>query len=130
MKKVKKDEPFYPISMAADLLGITADRLRTYEEEGLIKPHRVKTGSKKVRGYKRLYSKNELEWIENVRELIKSGITISAIKIILSILPYIKSKDLSSIGFLADDEDKLQQSWDVIIKLYKSPVYKVVFPDK
>ena len=42
MTMIAKDEPFYQISQVSKLLGITSDRLRTYEEEGLIKPYRAK----------------------------------------------------------------------------------------
>ena len=79
MAIIKNDEPFYQISQVAKLLGITSDRLRTYEEEGLIRPHRT---SNSQTG-KRLYSLNEIEWLKIIRELIKLGVTIPLIRILL-----------------------------------------------
>ena len=80
MTMIAKDEPFYQISQVSKLLGITSDRLRTYEEEGLIKPYRAKH----TKDGKRLFSLEEIEWLEIIRELIKSGVTIPVIRLFLS----------------------------------------------
>ena len=80
MKQLKPDEPFYQISQAAKLLGITSDRLRTYEEEGLIKPFRTKTSA----DGKRLFSQNDIEWLTIIRDLIKLGVSIPVIRILLT----------------------------------------------
>lgn len=79
MKNLEPNEPFYLISQAAKLLGITSDRLRTYEEEGLIKPYRTKHS---IDG-KRLFSKNDIEWLTIIRDLIKLGVSIPAIRVLL-----------------------------------------------
>lgn len=39
-----KDKPLLTTSVVANMLGITPDRLRTYDAEKLIKTHRIKTG--------------------------------------------------------------------------------------
>ena len=117
MKKIKDEEPFYPTGMAAKLLNITADRLRTYEEEGLIKPFRqsgTQTG-------KRLFSQHDIEWIEIIIELIKLGISISAIRIFLSCKDILKNKKL----LLNNDKDKTVYS--LILKMYSHPVYEILF---
>lgn len=80
MTSIPKDEPFYQISQVSKLLNITADRLRTYEEEGLIKPHRTKNS----KDGKRLFTYNEIEWLETLRELIKLGVTIPVIRIFIT----------------------------------------------
>ncbi len=93
MQQLKPDEPFYQISQAAKLLGISSDRLRTYEEEGLIKPYRTKHSKEG----KRLFSLNDLEWLTIIRDLIKLGVSIPAIRILLisdfSINSILKAKD-------------------------------------
>ncbi|MCQ2738626.1 MAG: MerR family transcriptional regulator [bacterium] len=79
MQQIEASEPFYQISQAAKLLGITSDRLRTYEEEGLIKPYRTKHSQ----DGKRLFSQNDIEWLTMIRDLIKLGVSIPAIRILL-----------------------------------------------
>lgn len=79
MQYINKNEPFYQISQAAKLLGITSDRLRTYEEEGLIKPYRTTHTA----SGKRLFSMNDIEWLRMIRDLIKMGVSIPAIRVLL-----------------------------------------------
>ncbi len=81
--KFEKDEPLLTTSVVAKRLGITPDRLRTYDTERLIKTQRVKTG--KIE--KRLYSMYDVEWLESLRILVKDHkMSISSIKILLQIL--------------------------------------------
>ncbi len=101
MKQPDPNEPFYQISQAAKLLGITSDRLRTYEEEGLIKPYRTKH----TKDGKRLFSQNDIEWITMIRDLIKLGVSIPTIRILLSAKininnPILKEKDIEIIELL------------------------------
>lgn len=63
MQHLEPNEPFYQISQAAKLLGITSDRLRTYEEEGLIKPYRTLLIAKFPTNLSKLQEK-DLEIIE------------------------------------------------------------------
>lgn len=79
MQQLQPNEPFYQISQASKLLGITSDRLRTYEEEGLIKPYRTKHS----KDGKRLFSPNDIEWLTMIRDLIKLGVSIPTIRILL-----------------------------------------------
>jgi len=117
--EIEKDKPFYPVSMAAQILGISADRLRTYEKAGLVKPHRIEKKSEKQKGEKRLYSQNDIEWVAKLRELIKSGISIPALKIIINLLPYWERANSPEIFNLKDDKE-----WKLIQELAHSPVYK------
>ncbi len=72
--------PIYPISVAAKLLSVHPRTLRIYEEEGLIKPSRMKS--------KRYYSNNDIEWIGCLRGLIHDrGISIPGIKMLLELTP-------------------------------------------
>ncbi len=101
MQHIQANEPFYQISQAAKLLGITSDRLRTYEEEGLIKPFRTKHS----KDGKRLFSQNDIEWLTMIRDLIKLGVSIPTIRILLiAKFPTnnltLKEKDLEIIELL------------------------------
>lgn len=111
MTEIAKDEPFYQISQVSRLIGITSDRLRTYEEEGLIKPYRIT----KSKGGKRLFSLEEIEWLEILRELIKLGVTIPVIRIFLSSEVKLKNQIL---------KEKDGEIVNLINKMYLHPVYK------
>lgn len=75
-----KDKPVYPIGVTAELLDVHPRTLRTYEEEGLIKPSR--------RGNRRFFSNNDLKWIRCIRDLIhKEGISIPGVKRLLDLVP-------------------------------------------
>ncbi|MDA8162774.1 MAG: MerR family transcriptional regulator [Desulfobacteraceae bacterium] len=78
--ELDKNEPIYPISVAAKLLGLHPRTLRVYEEEGLINPAR--------QGNKRYYSQDDVEWISCLRHLIhEEGISIPGIKKLLELTP-------------------------------------------
>ena len=81
--KFTKDKPLLTTGIVAAMLEITPDRLRTYDSEKLIKTHRIKTGDVQ----KRLYSQNDVEWLQCIRILVKKHkMSISSIKILLQIL--------------------------------------------
>lgn len=114
MQQLQANEPFYQISQAAKLLGITSDRLRTYEEEGLIKPYRTKH----TQDGKRLFSPNDIEWLTMIRDLIKLGVSIPTIRILL-VAKYptnnakLKEKDIEII--------------ELVKKLKSHVVYSTIF---
>ena len=82
-KEFAKDKPLLTTGIVADMLEITPDRLRTYDTEKLIKTHRIKSGQVQ----KRLYSQYDVEWLQNLRILIKDyKMSISSLKILLQIL--------------------------------------------
>ncbi len=114
MTKPRKDEPFYLINQAAKLIGITSDRLRTYEEEGLIKPHRI-THTKYG---KRLFTQYEIEWLEIIRELIKLGVSIPALRILIT------SKISPNKKILRQQDKKI---FELVENLHKHPVCKTLF---
>jgi len=77
---MQEDKPVYPISVAAELLGVHPRTLRLYERHGLIHPKR--------RGNKRFFSNNDLQWVRCIREMIhEKGLNIVGIKRLLSLLP-------------------------------------------
>lgn len=81
--KFTKDTPLLTTGVVAEILGITPDRLRTYDSERLICTHRVTTGQVQ----KRLYSQNDVEWLQGLRILVKDHkMSISSLKFLLQIL--------------------------------------------
>ena len=78
-----KDKPLYTTSIVAEMLGITADRLRSYDRDLLITSQREKAGQIS----RRLYSQNDIEWLRAIRKLIQEhNMSIGSIKAILDIL--------------------------------------------
>jgi MerR family transcriptional regulator/heat shock protein HspR len=79
--KIPKDEPVYPIRIAAKLLNISVHTLRMYEKEDLILPYKKSSNH-------RLYSQNDLDRINCIRSAInESKISINGIKTIYSMMP-------------------------------------------
>lgn len=82
-KEFSKDKPLLTTSVVANMLGITPDRLRTYDSEKLINTFRLKTGEVQ----KRLYSQYDVEWLQCLRILLKKHkMSISAIKFLLQVV--------------------------------------------
>ncbi len=111
--KLNSNEPFYQISQAAKLLGITSDRLRTYEEENLITPFRTKQS----KDGKRLFSQDDIEWLSMIRDLIKLGVSIPTIRILL-------------VSEIADNNelyrDKDSEIIDLLKKLKSHTIYNKI----
>ena len=71
------DQPVYTIRIAAQLVGVHQQTLRTYEREGLLMPARTA-------GRQRLYSQNDIERLLMIRRLIDElGVNIAGADIIL-----------------------------------------------
>ena len=72
--------PVYPIGIVAEMLGVHPRTLRTYEQEGLIRPSR--------RGGKRFYSAIDLRWLKCLRKLLSDdGLNIAGIRKLLTLAP-------------------------------------------
>ena len=69
-----RDEATVTISRAAELFGITENKLRDWEEYGILNP--LRPGGPKGR---RLYTPTELDKLAIIRELINSGYAVSDI---------------------------------------------------
>lgn len=78
-----KDAPLLTTGVVAGILKITPDRLRTYDAEKLISTRRVTTG----RVQKRLYSQNDVEWLQGIRTLVKDHkMSMSSLKFLLQVI--------------------------------------------
>jgi MerR family transcriptional regulator, heat shock protein HspR len=70
----------YQVSVAAQQVGLSIRTLRVYEQEGLVRPLR--------RGMQRLYSDQDLIWIQCISELIHGhGLTTTGIRRLLELIP-------------------------------------------
>jgi len=77
---IDNNKAIFPISVAAKLLDVHPRTLRIYEEEGLLKPAR--------QGNKRYFSRDNIEWVRCLRNLIhEEGISIPGVKKLLELTP-------------------------------------------
>ncbi|MFC1553824.1 MerR family transcriptional regulator [candidate division KSB1 bacterium] len=76
-----RNEPIFPIGVAAKMIGISPSTIRMYENEGLVVPYKTSTKM-------RLFTAEDLDWIKNIRSLIKQEkLSVEGIRRILALLP-------------------------------------------
>ncbi len=108
---VSKELPFYNIGQVAEILNISSDRLRTYDEEKIVFPYRVNNN-------RRLYSEFDIEWLRNFRlMIIKHKININSLKLILKLASNISDKKIENLNF----PDEITK---ILIKMKKNPNFK------
>src|SRR5262245_42102313 len=79
---------FFAISVAARLLGVHAQTLRSYERQGLIVPSRTK-------GRIRLYSLDDIRRAQQVRRLVEDlGVNLAGVEVILRLTERIRALEL------------------------------------
>lgn len=76
--QVAPDAAVYVISVAAELAGMHAQTLRSYERHGLIDPARTQGGDRR-------YSQNDLFRLNRINELSGNGVSVAAIKQIIDL---------------------------------------------
>jgi len=77
----ENDSPFIPkytMGIAVRLTGLEANRIRRYEEAGLLEPARTP-------GVKRLFTDFDINLIKEIADLESRGVNLKGIKIILSL---------------------------------------------
>ena len=110
---IEDNTPIFKVSQVAKHLNMSADRLRTYDEENLVLPLR----ENKVR----LYSNNDIAWLENLRIVIrKDKLSILGFKEILRISYILKDEDFEK--FVSRQEK--DSVWKVIALMRKNPNYE------
>jgi MerR family transcriptional regulator, heat shock protein HspR len=70
--------PAFPMSQAADLLGVQAAFLRSLDAAGVLEPHRSPGGHRR-------YSRAQLETASRLRELLDGGHTLASAEVIVSL---------------------------------------------
>ncbi len=82
MKTIRRkgeDQPLYPISVVAHMMGVHPQTLRLYERQGLISPSRTK-------GKTRLYSERDVELLKTILYLTQDlGVNLAGVGLLLDI---------------------------------------------
>jgi MerR family transcriptional regulator, heat shock protein HspR len=76
-----EDEPsraIYGVSVAAELVGTSAQNLRAYERHGLLDPARTQGGTRR-------YSATDLERLRHIGELLAAGLNLAGIAAVLDL---------------------------------------------
>ena len=82
--KVRDDEQYYVISVAAELTGMHAQTLRTYDRLGLVSPMRTRGGGRR-------YSARDIELLRRVQYLSQEdGVNLAGIKTIIELTEQIE----------------------------------------
>lgn len=71
-----REDAVYIISVAAEIVGMHAQTLRSYEKKGLVEPYRTPGGTRR-------YSEVDLERLLLIQELSTEGVNIEGIRRIL-----------------------------------------------
>jgi len=68
----------YAISVAAEMLSMQVQNLRVYERRGLVDPDRTPGGT-------RLYSRDDLNQLARIRDLLADGLNLAGIDRVLAL---------------------------------------------
>jgi DNA-binding transcriptional MerR regulator len=109
-----ENSPILTVSKVAKELNMSADRLRTYDEEKLVAPTRIKNNV-------RMYSCNDVNWLESLRKLInKPNISILGFKEILRLLYFMPDNEFESF-LKKQPKDSI---WYIFAEMKKNPNYE------
>lgn len=110
---IPNEKPILKVSQVAKHLNISSDRLRTYDEQKLIEPAREHNV--------RLYSNFDVEWLENLRTLIKKDrLTIMSFQEILKLMYFMQDKDFDNF-VKTQPKDSI---WFTLSKMRKNPNFE------
>ena len=113
---IDKEKPFYNVTQVSEILGISADRLRTYDEEKLVVPAR------QGKSDKRLYSELDIEWLKDVRTIIsKNRMNIYSFKLMLKVMGYISDNEFDKLAKDSPNDD----IWEIFARIRKNPNYDI-----
>ena len=74
----RSDRGVYAISVAAEMVSMEIQNLRVYERRGLLRPDRTAGGT-------RLYSADDVERLERIRDLLADGLNLAGIARVLEL---------------------------------------------
>lgn len=105
--EIRTDTPVFVISVAAELAGMHAQTLRTYDREGLVTPGRTSGGGRR-------YSQRDIELLQQVQQLSQDeGVNRAGIRRIIEL-----ENDVDNLrGHLAQLTAELEAARDVALQL-------------
>ncbi|HVL97736.1 MAG TPA: MerR family transcriptional regulator [Egibacteraceae bacterium] len=73
-----EEEPVYPIGVVADLLNVSVQVVRRYDEEDMVAPDRSQGGQRR-------YSRRDIARLAHILQLSEEGISTAGIRRILAL---------------------------------------------
>jgi MerR family transcriptional regulator/heat shock protein HspR len=80
------DEPVYPIGVVAELLNVSVQVVRRYDDHEVVEPERSHGGQRR-------YSRRDIARLSHVLELADEGISIAGIRRILDLERQLEDRD-------------------------------------
>src|SRR3954466_2591793 len=81
----------FAISVAAEMVSMKVQNLRVYERRGLLEPDRTTGGT-------RLYSRDDLDRLHRIRELLAEGLNLAGIAHVLPLEERVRRLEEQSRG--------------------------------
>ncbi|AZA10581.1 heat shock protein transcriptional repressor HspR [Corynebacterium gerontici] len=96
---MRESEEVFVISVAAELAGMHAQTLRTYDRLGIVTPRRTRGGGRR-------YSRNDVELLRTVQHLSQEeGVNLAGIKSIIEL----KQENARLREELADAQERIER---------------------
>ena len=73
-----RDVGVFAISVAAEMTALQIQNLRVYERRGLVSPDRTSGGT-------RLYSRDDIDRLHRIRDLLAAGLNLAGIAAVLEL---------------------------------------------
>lgn len=113
---MRRDEPVYPMSVAAKLCGVHPQTLRMYEREGLVKPERVSEKN-------RMYSQADIDRVLRIQRLTQAlGVNLAGVEIILRLLDEMAEMQQDFEEQFMELQHEVEIRFAAILKNSKAPV--------
>lgn len=80
------DEPVYPIGVVADLLQVSVQVIRRYDDDAMVEPERSEGGQRR-------YSRRDIARLAHILQLADEGISTAGIKRILALEEQLEALD-------------------------------------
>ena len=101
LRTVAEDAPVFVISVAAELAGMHAQTLRTYDRLGLVRPRRSSGGGRR-------YSQHDVELLREVQRLSHDeGVNLAGIKRIIELTNQVEALQ-ARVGEMAEELERLR----------------------
>ncbi len=86
-----EDEPVYPIGVVADLLNVSVQVVRRYDDGEMVEPERSEGGQRR-------YSRRDIAQLAHILQLADEGISMAGIKRILALEQQLDAREQRPAG--------------------------------
>ncbi|MER3466771.1 MAG: MerR family transcriptional regulator, partial [Armatimonadota bacterium] len=114
----QRNEPLFPISVAAKLCGVHPQTLRAYERQGLISPARVNDKN-------RMFSEVDIERVRRIQRLTQElGVNLAGVEVILRLLDQMEEHRQEMEAQFAEFVRETERRLAAILRNSNAPIPK------